>query len=154
MRIHRKSSMWSGVDLGKTTPYGSADKDMIRKNSRAGYGHTPFNDNETSWMKLARCVGYDTEEFFPAGVEDSRIACEVDQTLKQVCGRCVVSRECLEFALKHEMVGVWGGSNDYTRHQLKKTNTKIVCPGCRNSDIFKEYDGSSICSSCGLSWIA
>lgn len=157
MERHRiYESKWRHTFTGNASSnfvkYGSMDDDMIRKNSRKGFGSTTFQDDETKWMKLAKCVGYDVNMFFPDGVDDHRKADAIPDELESICGQCRVTAECLAFALKHEMIGVWGGSNDYTRTQLKKNNTKIVCPGCRSDNIIKEFDGSTICCSCGLSW--
>lgn len=125
---------------------------MVRKNSRKGFGVVTFTDDETSWMKLARCVGYDQGIFFPEGVEESRTRKVITPEAEQFCGQCRVKEACFEFAMNHDLVGVWGGTTDYTRAQLKKNNHKVMCPGCSGYDILNEFDGSCICSSCGLSW--
>lgn len=126
---------------------------MARRYSQKGYGSVTFVDTEFNWAKHAKCKGMDTNLFFPEGTEEKKTAKYVnDDIASLVCGRCPVVDECRDFAMKHDLVGIWGGTIDYTRHQLVKSNFKVSCPGCRSNDIFKEHDGSSICASCGLSW--
>ena len=40
---------------------------------------------------------------------------------KEICGKCSVVDECLEFALVNEIrFGIWGGKNDLQRKQIMK----------------------------------
>ena len=38
---------------------------------------------------------------------------------KQICGRCPVKMECLEYALPNEDHGIWAGLQPHERRQLK-----------------------------------
>lgn len=125
---------------------------MSRKNSRKGFSVVTFTENETPWMQLARCAYTDPEEFFPENIENKRMRRTVPHALEQLCGQCRVKDQCLEFAMEHDLIGIWGGTTDYTRDQLKKQTNKTMCPGCSGYEIIQEFDGSNICSSCGLSW--
>lgn len=44
------------------------------------------------------------------------------QAAKQVCHRCPVMAECLDFALRfeeHEIIGVWGGTTGSDRRRIR-----------------------------------
>ncbi|MFF7945451.1 WhiB family transcriptional regulator [Streptomyces griseorubiginosus] len=74
------------------------------------------------WLRRAACVGEDPELFFPVGtlgpaVRDIAAA-------KQVCARCPVRPECLEWALSTgQTSGVWGGTCEQERDALLRTGT-------------------------------
>lgn len=61
------------------------------------------------WRDAAACRGTDPELFYPAS-EMGPGRRQVEQA-KQVCGRCLVREQCLEYALNRgEPYGVWGGT--------------------------------------------
>lgn len=52
--------------------------------------------------------------FFPEKGESARAA-------KQVCRRCRVRAECLDYAIEHnELFGVWGGTSERDRRLIKR----------------------------------
>ena len=63
-----------------------------------------------SWMDLAECQGSRIEF-----VSDSDTETE---TAKQVCARCKVTTQCLDYALRWGVGGVWGGLTDDQRKLL------------------------------------
>ena len=68
------------------------------------------------WRAHAACRHEDPELFFPPG----RGEAAVDQiaAAKDVCARCPVRRECLEFAMVHrQRDGIWGGLTDQERRR-------------------------------------
>jgi WhiB family redox-sensing transcriptional regulator len=66
------------------------------------------------WMRDALCAEYDRELFFPERGQSSVEA-------KRLCGRCLVQRECREYALADDtLVGVWGGTSASEREQVRK----------------------------------
>lgn len=71
--------------------------------------------NEHEWRDKAACKGMDAEEFFPARGTYST------QTLAmRACASCEVKEPCLEFALKFNEPGVWGGTSSRQRRQIGK----------------------------------
>jgi WhiB family transcriptional regulator, redox-sensing transcriptional regulator len=65
-------------------------------------------------MRDALCQEYDRELFFPGRGASSEEA-------RGLCGRCLVQRECREYALADDtLVGVWGGTSASERDQLRK----------------------------------
>lgn len=67
------------------------------------------------WMGDANCAGTDPESFFPEKGGSTREA-------KKVCARCLVSAECLDWALElEERFGIYGGLSERERRRLAKT---------------------------------
>jgi WhiB family redox-sensing transcriptional regulator len=72
---------------------------------------------DAEWRSRGACLNADPELFFPL----SSVGPSLEQLAeaKQICGRCPVRAECLEFALATEQVhGVWGGSSEQERRNL------------------------------------
>ena len=64
------------------------------------------------WTKRGTCRGLETAIWFSDEAENQRFA-------KQVCAGCPVRGECLEWALKHEDYGVWGGFTAAERRRIQ-----------------------------------
>ncbi|MFB7470309.1 WhiB family transcriptional regulator [Kitasatospora sp. NPDC056184] len=74
-----------------------------------------------NWRESARCRGADPELFFPIGSSTSFPTLAQSDEAKAVCGRCPVSRQCLEWALDAAPVeGVWGGTTEAERRALRR----------------------------------
>ena len=75
-----------------------------------------FDDSEVdSWQSRASCAQVDPDLFFPDQGGQVR-------TPKQVCARCPVRVDCLDYALTNdERHGVWGGLSERERRQLRRT---------------------------------
>jgi WhiB family redox-sensing transcriptional regulator len=70
--------------------------------------------NAPEWQELALCAQTDPETFFPEGGGSNRNA-------KNICRRCEVRGECLEYALGNdERFGIWGGLSERERRMLKR----------------------------------
>lgn len=68
---------------------------------------------EQVWQELALCAETDPESFFPEKGGSTKDA-------KQVCLRCEVKDQCLEYALaREERFGIWGGLSERERRKLK-----------------------------------
>jgi WhiB family redox-sensing transcriptional regulator len=46
------------------------------------------------------------------------------QAAMQVCHRCPVHRPCLDYAMTHDVEGIWGGTTTQQRRQLKRARAK------------------------------
>ena len=69
---------------------------------------------EGSWWMRAACQSADPDLFFP--VSSTGKSLEQAAEAKAVCGRCLVRRQCLAFALQtRQMHGVWGGMTEEER---------------------------------------
>lgn len=78
---------------------------------------------EDEWRHEAACVGEDPELFFPIG--STGPALEQIEAAKQVCNRCPVRTECLEFALDtNQDSGVWGGTSEDKRRTARRRRAR------------------------------
>lgn len=69
----------------------------------------------TEWMEEAACSNTDPSIFFPNDGAGVSVA-------KEVCARCVVKEECLEYALSNRIDhGVWGGTSERERRRIKRS---------------------------------
>lgn len=64
------------------------------------------------WMLDAACRGHTTETFFPHPGESHEEALAV-------CRDCPVVEPCLEYALTHHEIGVWGGTDAEQRRLIR-----------------------------------
>lgn len=69
-------------------------------------------------MKSGACVGKPTNWWFPEDV--SRNAKENSRNAKIICRGCAVIDKCLEFSLRHETHGIWGGLSETEREQKRR----------------------------------
>ena len=65
------------------------------------------------------CRAEDPELFFPAGDPRSRAFAGQVADAKQVCAGCPARAECLAWALQAGVVGVWGGTDDVDRREMR-----------------------------------
>ena len=66
-----------------------------------------------TWMESAVCASADPEEWFPEkGVRADKA--------KKICATCPVIDECLQFALKNNETGIWGGTSRRERVRLMR----------------------------------
>lgn len=71
---------------------------------------------EVAWQDRARCTEMNPELFFPErGVNGSRV-----EQARQVCEACEVQADCLAYALRHHLDGIWGGTSEHERRDLRK----------------------------------
>jgi WhiB family redox-sensing transcriptional regulator len=70
-----------------------------------------------SWITQGACRDEDPELFFPVSV----LGPGLDQAdrAKAVCGRCLVRRRCLAYAMGTRQAGIWGGTTDNERRVLR-----------------------------------
>lgn len=77
--------------------------------------HDPIADllHRPAWQRDALCVEYPDVEFFPERGQP------VDPA-KDVCARCLVRDECLDYATALDLDGVWGGLTRRRRQALRR----------------------------------
>ena len=73
-----------------------------------------------AWQARAACRGPQAAVFFPPTHAERKDEKQTrEQRAKAICATCVVSRECLEYAIRiREPHGIWGGLNEAERKQL------------------------------------
>ena len=98
--------------LGASISAAMTENDFTDEAPPAGHAH--------SWMARARCRGVDTDVFFPSephGVE----------TAQRICAECPVQAECLEYALRYQiMQGIWGGTSERARRRILRRRTHAL----------------------------
>jgi WhiB family redox-sensing transcriptional regulator len=82
-------------------------------------------DFDLSFKDKGACKGVDRELFIPEGRGESSVTIE---QAKLVCAECIVSMECLEFALLpgNDAQGVWGGTSENERVTIKRNRKRNV----------------------------
>lgn len=74
------------------------------------------------------CAEVDPELFFPQDVEYTTgrtVSISVYSNLsaaKEICYSCPLIAECLEYAMNTQQIGIWGGTTERQREQLRKRN--------------------------------
>lgn len=70
---------------------------------------------ENDWTRKAKCRGLPNNWFFPEPNDGEATAA------KDVCRRCLVRLECLDFALRtSQKHGIWGGLSERERRRVKQ----------------------------------
>lgn len=71
------------------------------------------------WREIAACRDSEPSLFFPIGT--TGLAIEQIQEAKGICSLCLVTDECLQYALQtNQEAGVWGGYAEDERRRLRK----------------------------------
>lgn len=80
------------------------------------------------WKPLAACGSADPDLFFPvsaAGSSEVQVA-----EAKAICARCLVRRQCLDFAIRtRQMHGIWGGTTEEERYAAIRPERRAVLTG-------------------------
>ncbi|AFO10185.1 WhiB [Mycobacterium phage Taj] len=73
------------------------------------------------WRRDAICTQIDPEAWFPEkGIRND--------DAKETCWKCPVQPQCLQWALKHNELGVWGGFSEKERARIKRGELPPVKP--------------------------
>ena len=76
-----------------------------------------------SWRGSAACRSVEPDLFFPIGTTGT--ALHHIAAAKAVCATCPVTSECLDFALEtNQDSGVWGGTSEEERRQLRRARAR------------------------------
>lgn len=76
----------------------------------------------------ANCRGKDVTIFYPPAPNIShKSTTQSTEQAKVLCSECEVIKGCLEYALRFEPLGVWGGTTETEREVLRIVK-KIVLP--------------------------
>jgi WhiB family redox-sensing transcriptional regulator len=79
-----------------------------------------MNSNMSEWSEDALCAYSDPESFFPEKGGSTKEA-------KAVCKKCIVTSECLEWAVSiDEKHGIWGGMSERERRKYKKQKKALL----------------------------
>lgn len=64
------------------------------------------------------CASTDPDAFFPD--PESPNSVEMAKLAKKTCSTCFYKDECLEWALKSDEIGIWGGTTEAERRRMKR----------------------------------
>ena len=70
-----------------------------------------------TFREEANCADTDSEAFF---TETNSSTYPNIHILRKICGNCSVVNECLDYALKHEVMGYWGNTTEFQRKQIRR----------------------------------
>ena len=62
------------------------------------------------------CAQIGTDLFFPP---DNSIVYRDLKMVRSICGSCDMREPCLEYALRVNVVGIWGGTTESQRKQIR-----------------------------------
>ena len=69
------------------------------------------------WESTPACAGTDTELWFN---KDDEPSYSEKNLLQRICASCEVRNQCLEYSLKHSVIGYWAGTTPRERQRLRK----------------------------------
>jgi WhiB family redox-sensing transcriptional regulator len=98
---------------------------------KQGAGSDWMDYGPPSWTADAACREHRELEFvlLPRGVQPADV-----ERCKSVCRSCLVGRECLSHALADDTLeGVWGGTSDRERRELRKAGPSALGPTNRSA---------------------
>jgi len=78
-----------------------------------------------TFIETPNCTGTDPDAFFTE--EGSGTYTDIIM-LKKVCGNCAAVKECLDYALRHDVKGYWGNTNENQRSKIRKQLNIIPRP--------------------------
>jgi WhiB family redox-sensing transcriptional regulator len=70
-------------------------------------------------MAHGRCRETDPELWFPQKGDNSLQA-------RRICQTCPVREQCLDWALRHNEIGVWGGTSEIARRRILTARRKAA----------------------------
>ena len=75
-----------------------------------------------SWKKQARCKGEPLSTFFIVGPLENEKQAHADWSrINELCGKCPVQQECLDYAVNNYICqGIWGGKTFAQRRKYIK----------------------------------
>lgn len=76
--------------------------------------------DEVDWEKAACRDSIYTDAFYDVEEARSIVAYEYINALRSICLSCPIWKECLSYAMSHEMYGVWGGLTSIERLSFKE----------------------------------
>jgi WhiB family redox-sensing transcriptional regulator len=89
-------------------------------------------ESAANWRSVGACLSADPDLFFPIstkGPGDKQIA-----RAKVICAGCQVKRECLEFAMTHDLTyGIWGGSTPEDRQRERRRKRRAAAAAARRA---------------------
>ena len=82
------------------------------------------------------CKGHDVNKWFPLIVaeltrEELKKIQKDSEEAKSICFKCEKQEECLEYALRNEPLGIWGGKTEAERAFIRSERSILVSRDAR-----------------------
>jgi WhiB family transcriptional regulator, redox-sensing transcriptional regulator len=91
----------------------------------------------TNWRAQGACLTADPDLFFPISTKGP--AERQIMRAKVICAGCGVRRECLEFALAHDLVyGIWGGTTPDDRQRDRRRKRRAATAAQKRAAVTAE----------------
>lgn len=85
-------------------------------------------DADDAWRERAACRGYPLRWWFPVSRRGRRpdrhlvIVSELERAQAlELCATCPVRDDCLDYAIRYDEVGIWGGTTDRERRRIRRS---------------------------------
>jgi len=83
--------------------------------------------NYPNYDGTQNCARMGVDVFYQA--YDNKNTAQEVRDLKEFCSNCNILAECMEYAIKHERYGFWGGTTPYERRTIRsRRNIRLVLP--------------------------
>lgn len=113
---------------------------------------------DADWERRAACRNAPPHLFLP--FENEQEPTHVPPEADRYCSVCPVRQECLNKAMDLtdfddkpiEASGIWGGTTQYQRRQLRRKQPRQSCPGCKAGDSLVTETNTQLCLACGRAW--
>lgn len=89
---------------------------------------------KTEWETWAYCKGYPKEWFFA----ESGQGRYYNSKAKELCSECPVQLNCLNYAIAHEEMGIWGGMTEKERKKLPVVVLEYVRNNYREFELIED----------------
>ena len=88
-----------------------------------GIGHNQVPHPRVFPPEGGACKGKPTHWWFPEffrtqKAHEKRSVLNVADHAKRICSKCPIRAECLDYSLKHEPWGIWGGFDEWERVRI------------------------------------
>jgi WhiB family redox-sensing transcriptional regulator len=81
---------------------------------------------EKEWLEYANCKSADTRVFFI--LREDKDQRQRRAAAYAICKVCPVQRECLEYAIVNNEVGIWGGTSERDRRLMRRHWNSSITP--------------------------
>jgi len=79
-------------------------------------------------VKKAECLGVNIVKFYPDKPGGARKGSRSDNNGLEICRECEVVKPCLEYALRYEALGIWGGTGEVEREMIRRERNIYLPP--------------------------
>jgi WhiB family redox-sensing transcriptional regulator len=75
----------------------------------------------SDWKSYGACRNLDEDLFFP----DPKLGQKAAAPAKAICADCFVRGQCLDYALAHHEMGIWGGTTERERRVIQARYVRL-----------------------------